>query len=94
MEESAQAKEEAKIREKLSLISPEEIDIINDIRGLDFGRITVFIQNGVIVSKEITKVVKNHKNHNNNNNGKQNSQLQDYKNQNNQNNKLVQNPNG
>lgn len=94
MEETAQAKEEANKREKLSLISPEEIDIINDIRGLDFGRITVFIQNGVVVSKEITKVVKNHKN-NNNNNGKQNSQPQDYKNQNIQNNKLVQNnPNG
>ena len=53
-------------REKLSVISPNEIDIINDIRGLDFGRITVFIQNGVIISKEITKVVKNHKTSENN----------------------------
>ena len=52
-------------KQRLSQISQEEIDIINDIRELGFGRINIIIQDGVIVSKEITKVVKRNKNRNN-----------------------------
>ena len=59
-------------KQRLSQISQEEIDIINDIRGLNFGRINIIIQDGVIVSKEITRVVRNGKNRNRNN-GKQNA---------------------
>ena len=54
-------------KEKLSQISKDEVDVINDIRELNFGRINIIIQDGVIVSKEITKVVKNGKNRNRNN---------------------------
>lgn len=38
--------------------SSEEKKVINDMRGLNFGRVTIHIQNGNIVSKEITKTVK------------------------------------
>ena len=54
-------------KEKLSQISRDEVDVVNDIRGLDFGRINIIIQDGVIMSKEITKVVRRNKNRNNNN---------------------------
>ena len=57
---------EGQPKEKLSQISKDEVDVINDIRGLNFGRINIIIQDGVIVSKEITKVVKRSKNSNNN----------------------------
>lgn len=50
-------------------ISPEEIEIINDIRRLNFGRVTVYVQNGVIVSKEVTTVTKNNKHKNGSNGG-------------------------
>ena len=59
-------------KQRLSQISREEIDIINDIRELDFGRINIIIQDGVVVSKEITKVVKNGKGRNRNNARQQN----------------------
>ena len=52
-------------KQRLSQISREEIDIINDIRELNFGRINIIIQDGVVVSKEITKIVRNGKNRNN-----------------------------
>ena len=52
-------------KEKLSQISRDEVDVINDIRELGFGRINIVIQDGVIVSKEITRVVKRNKNRNN-----------------------------
>ena len=50
-------------------ISNEEIEIINDIRRVDFGRVTLSIQNGVIVSKEVTVITKFCKCKNNNGNG-------------------------
>ena len=50
---------ENKPKQRLSQISRDEVDIINDIRELNFGRINIVIQDGVIVNKEITKVVKN-----------------------------------
>ena len=50
---------ENKPKQRLSQISRDEVDIINDIRELNFGRINIIIQDGVIVNKEITKVVKN-----------------------------------
>lgn len=50
-------------------ISNEEIEIINDIRRVDFGRVTLCIQNGVIVSKEVTVIKKICKYKNNNGNG-------------------------
>jgi len=51
-------------RQELTQITEEERNIINDIRKLNFGKITVSVQNGVIVSKEVTIVTKNirHKN--------------------------------
>ena len=54
---------------KLSQISLEEVDIINDIRELDFGKITIAIQDGVVVSKEITKTVRVRRNSGRNSNG-------------------------
>lgn len=45
-------------------ISQEEIEIINDIRKIDFGRVNVCVQNGVIVSKEVTTITKNNKHRN------------------------------
>ena len=52
-------------KQKLSQISRDEVDVINDIRELGFGRINIIIQDGVIVSKEITKIVRRNKNRNN-----------------------------
>lgn len=43
---------------KLIQISPEEQEIINDLRKLDFGKVLVTIQNGNIIQKEITKTIK------------------------------------
>ena len=68
--ENQQAENQPK--QRLSQISREEVDIINDIRGMDFGRVNIVIQNGVIMSKEITRVVRNgkgRKNGNRNNGG-------------------------
>lgn len=50
-------------------ISNEEIEIINDIRRIDFGKVALSIQNGVIISKEITVVTKFCRHKNNFNNG-------------------------
>ena len=52
--------------QRLSQISQEEVDIINDIRELGFGRINIIIQDGVVVSKEITKITRNGKGRNRN----------------------------
>ena len=54
-------------KQRLSQISRDEIDVINDIRELNFGKINIVIQDGVIVNKEITRVVRNGKNRNRNN---------------------------
>ncbi len=51
-------------KQRLSQISQEEVDIINDIRELDFGRVNIIIQDGVVVSKEITKIVRGGKGRN------------------------------
>ena len=58
---------ENQLKQKLSQISRDEVDVINDIRELNFGRINIIIQDGVIMSKEITKVVRSGKNRNRNN---------------------------
>ena len=58
-------------KEKLSQISREEVDVINDIRGLNFGKVIVTIQDGVIISREITKTVRVQRNNRNNNGNKQ-----------------------
>lgn len=42
-------------------VSPEEKEVIHDLRNLEFGRVSVFIQNGVMVNKEITKTIKNNR---------------------------------
>ena len=62
---------EGQSKQKLSQISRDEVDVINDIRGLSFGRINIVIQDGVIMNKEITRVVRNGKNRSRNN-GRQN----------------------
>jgi len=61
-------------------VSQEEEDMINDIRALEFGRILVNIQNSVIISKEITKTIRNFRKKNNvpNNNIPNNDGLDDY----------------
>ena len=59
-------------KQRLSQISQEEVDIINDIRELDFGRVNIIIQDGVVVSKEITKIVRNGKGRNRGNARQQN----------------------
>ena len=59
-------------KQRLSQISQEEVDIINDIRELDFGRVNIIIQDGVVVSKEITKIVRNNKGRNRGNTRQQN----------------------
>ena len=65
-------------------VSEEENEIINDIRSLEFGKILINIQNGVMVNKEITRTVRNiHKknnipNNNGNNNNPNNSSLDNY----------------
>jgi len=51
-------------KQKLSQISRDEVDVVNDIRELSFGRINIVIQDGVIMSKEITRVVRNGRNRN------------------------------
>lgn len=56
-------------KQKLSQISRDEVDVINDIRELNFGRINIVIQDGVIMNKEITKVVRSGKNRNRGNGG-------------------------
>lgn len=48
--------------QNLIQISQEEIDILNDVRGLRYGRINLFIQDGTIISKEVTKIIKRNKN--------------------------------
>lgn len=48
--------------QNLIQISQEEIDILNDVRGLRHGRINLFIQDGAIISKEVTKIVRRNKN--------------------------------
>jgi len=53
-------------RKELTQISEQEREIINDIRRIDFGKIVVHVQDGVIVSKEVTVITKNNKNKNNN----------------------------
>ena len=60
-------------KQRLSQISQEEIDIINDIREMNFGRINIIIQDGVVASKEITKIVRNGKGRNRNNARQQNA---------------------
>jgi len=52
------------MKQKLSQISRDEVDVINDIRELSFGRINIVIQDGVVVSKEITRVIKRSRNRN------------------------------
>ena len=42
-------------------VSTEEREVIHDLRNLEFGRISVFIQTGVMINKEITKTIKNNK---------------------------------
>ena len=54
-------------KQRLSQISRDEVDVINDIRELNFGKINIVIQDGVIMSKEITRVVRNGKGRNRNN---------------------------
>ena len=60
--------DEDRPRQKLLQITQEEIDIINDIRRLNFGRITLFIQDGTIISKEVTVVTKHKRKENNSRN--------------------------
>jgi len=48
-------------KQRLSQISQEEVDIINDIRELNFGRINIIIQDGVVITKEVTKIIRNSK---------------------------------
>lgn len=55
-------------RQELTPITDEEVEVINDIRKVNFGKVTVFIQDGVIVSKEITITIKNNKRKNGNGN--------------------------
>lgn len=50
-------------------ISKEEIEILNDIRLIDFGKIRLTIQNGTVIYKEVTTITKMTKNKNCNNNG-------------------------
>ncbi|MCK5490555.1 MAG: hypothetical protein KAI67_01805 [Candidatus Pacebacteria bacterium] len=58
-------------------VSQEEEDIICDIRGLEFGKILINMQNGAMVSKEITKTIRNihKKNTNSNENRNHNSNI-------------------
>ncbi len=51
-------------KQRLSQISQEEVDIINDIREMNFGRINIIIQDGVVVTKEVTKIIRNGKGRN------------------------------
>jgi hypothetical protein len=56
-------------RPELTQISEEERCIINDIRRMVHGRITVFIQDGNIISKEVTTTTKNFRKKNGNGSG-------------------------
>ena len=56
---------ESQLKQKLSQISKDEVDVINDIRELNFGKINIVIQDGVVVSKEITRIIRRSKNRNN-----------------------------
>lgn len=49
-------------------VSKDEKEVIEDIRSLEFGKVTVAIQNGYIVSREVTKTIRNVRNGNGNNN--------------------------
>lgn len=60
-------------RPELTQISEEERCIINDIRRMIHGRITVFIQDGNIISKEVTTTTKNFRRKNGNGNGNGNN---------------------
>lgn len=53
-------------RQELTPISDEEVEVINDIRKVNFGKVTIFIQDGIIVSKEVTITIKNNKRKNGN----------------------------
>lgn len=46
---------------ELNPLSQEEREIIHDIRKLNFGRVVVIIQDGIIIQKEITRTIKNSK---------------------------------
>ncbi len=60
-------------------VSDEENEIINDIRSLEFGKILINIQNGVMINKEITRTVRNiHKKNNIPNDNPNNSSLDNY----------------
>lgn len=48
--------------QNLIQISQEEIDILNDVRGLRHGKINLFIQDGIIITKEVTKIIRRNKN--------------------------------
>ncbi len=56
-------------RQELTPISDEEVEVINDIRKVNFGKVTVTIQDGIIVSKEVTITIKTNKHKNGNGNG-------------------------
>jgi len=60
-------------RQELTPISDEEVEVINDIRKVNFGKVTIFIQDGIIVSKEVTITIKNNKRKNGNCNGDRDS---------------------
>lgn len=53
-------------RQRPIQFTQDEIDIINDIRTLDYGKIVIFIQDGVMISKEISRTVKTSRNNKNN----------------------------
>lgn len=55
-------------RQELTPISDEEVEVVNDIRKVNFGKVTIFIQDGSIVSKEVTITIKNNKRKNGNGN--------------------------
>ena len=50
-------------------ISNEEIEIINDIRRIDFGKVSLTVQNGRMICKEVTIVAKMNKAKNNSSSG-------------------------
>ncbi len=56
-------------RQELTPISDEEVEVINDIRKVNFGKVTIFIQDGIIVSKEVTITIKTNKRKNGNGSG-------------------------
>jgi len=48
-------------KEPFLRLTQDEMKIINELRKLNFGRILINIQNGVVVSMEVTKIKKNQK---------------------------------